>query len=109
MNYIKLGQKIKYERLINRLTQEGLGELTDITSSYVGQIERGERKLTIGKLVRIANVLNVSVDYLLFDDEEKDLGKRGLKDKLEVFMKKLKEKDKEMVIDIIKVVSEHRE
>jgi transcriptional regulator with XRE-family HTH domain len=67
MDYVKLGEKIKRERVHNRLTQEVLAEMAEITSSYVGQIERGERKVTLSKLVRIANVLNVSVDYLLSD------------------------------------------
>lgn len=67
MIYKLLGKRIKLERQKNNLTQEQLAEKVDISSSYMGQIERGERNVTIDNLIRIANVLNVSIDYLLQD------------------------------------------
>lgn len=67
MIYKLLGKRIKLERQKNNLTQEQLAEKVDISSSYMGQIERGERNVTIDNLIRIANILNVSIDYLLQD------------------------------------------
>lgn len=67
MNYINLGKRIREERLNLNLTQEQLAEYVDISTSYIGQIERGERKVTLDTLVRISNRLNVSIDYLLKD------------------------------------------
>lgn len=107
MDYVKLGEKIKRERVHNRLTQEMLAEMAEITSSYVGQIERGERKVTLSKLVRIANVLNVSVDYLLSDTID------TIEDDLEIEVKNamnnMGEKDKKMVIDIIKIINDYKD
>ena len=107
MDYMKLGEKIKKERMRNRYTQEMLAEMAEITSSYVGQIERGERKVTLSKLVRIANVLNVSIDYLLSDTIN------TIDDELEVEIKnevgKMKDKDKSMVIDIIKIINDYKD
>ena len=107
MDYVKLGEKIKRERVHNRLTQETLAEMAEITSSYVGQIERGERKVTLSKLVRIANVLNVSVDYLLSDTID------TIDDDLEIEVKNamnnMAEKDKKMVIDIIKIINDYKD
>ncbi len=107
MDYMKLGEKIKKERLRNRLTQEMLAEMAEITSSYVGQIERGERKVTLSKLVRIANVLNISVDYLLSDTMEM------IEDNLEIEIKNamcnMEEKDKLMIIDIIKIINDYKD
>jgi len=107
MDYVKLGEKIKRERVHNRLTQEMLAEMAEITSSYVGQIERGERKVTLSKLVRIANVLNVSVDYLLSDTID------TIDDDLEIEVKNamnnMAEKDKKMVIDIIKIINDYKD
>ena len=106
MDYMKLGEKIKKERIHNRLTQEMLAEMADITSSYVGQIERGERKVTLSKLVRIANVLNISIDYLLSDTME--MNNDSLQLEIKNAMNNMKEKDKLMVIDIIKVINDYK-
>lgn len=107
MDYVKLGEKIKMERVHHRLTQEMLAEMAEITSSYVGQIERGERKVTLSKLVRIANVLNVSVDYLLSDTI--DMIEDDLEIEVKNAMNNMAEKDKKMVIDIIKIINDYKD
>ena len=67
MDYKKLGQRIREERLKAYLTQEQLAELIELSAVYVGQIERGERKLSIDTLLKISNTLGLSVDFLLQD------------------------------------------
>ena len=67
MDYTKLGNRIREERLRLNLTQEKLAESVNITSAYLGQIERGERGVKLDKLVAIARVLGVTVDFLLED------------------------------------------
>jgi transcriptional regulator with XRE-family HTH domain len=67
MDYIALGRRIREERLKMNLTQEKLAEDIDISTAYVGQIERGDRNLTLDKLVLIAKRLGITVDYLLSD------------------------------------------
>ena len=62
-----LGKRIREERLKLNLTQEVLAEDVNLTTAYIGQIERGERNLTLENLVKVANRLGVSVDYLLAD------------------------------------------
>lgn len=67
MDYIALGQRIRQERLKLNLTQEKLAEDVGLSTTYIGQVERGERSLTLGKLVLIVNRLGITVDYLLSD------------------------------------------
>ena len=62
-----LGRRIREERLKLNLTQEKLAEDVDLSMAYIGQIERGERSLTLDNLVAVANRLGVTVDYLLSD------------------------------------------
>lgn len=73
MDYKLLGKRIREERSKQHLTQEQLAEDINISTAYLGQIERGERNLTLDKLIKIANRLGVTVDYLLYDyiDSEK--------------------------------------
>lgn len=67
MNYRKLGERIREERLRLHLTQAQLAEAIDISDTYMGAIERGERSLTLDTLVRLVTRLGVTVDYMLAD------------------------------------------
>jgi transcriptional regulator with XRE-family HTH domain len=67
MDYGKLGARIKEERIKRHLSREKMAEDLDISASYIGQIERGERCLTVDTLVHVANYYQLSVDYLLRD------------------------------------------
>ncbi len=67
IDYKKLGERIREERLRLHLTQAQLAEDIDISDTYMGAIERGERSLTLDTLVRLVNRLGVTVDYLLAD------------------------------------------
>ncbi len=67
MDYKRLGERIREERLRLHLTQARLAEDIDISDTYMGAIERGERSLTLDTLVRLVNRLGVTVDYLLAD------------------------------------------
>ena len=67
MDYKRLGERIREERLRLNLTQAQLAEAVDISDTYMGAIERGERSLTLDTLVRLVNRLGVTVDYMLTD------------------------------------------
>ncbi len=72
MNEIMIGRRIREERLHLNLTQEILAEDVGLTTAYIGQVERGERNLTLENLVKVANRLGVTVDYLLSDSVNAD-------------------------------------
>ena len=67
IDYKRLGNRIREERQHLRLTQAQLAEAIDISDTYMGAIERGERGLSLDTLVMLANRLGVTVDYLLDD------------------------------------------
>lgn len=67
MDYGALGKRIREERMRLNLTQEKLAEDVGVSTAYIGQIERGERSLTLDKLIKVVNRLGVTVDYLLSD------------------------------------------
>lgn len=67
MNQNALGRRIREERQKLHLTQEQLAEKLNVSTTYIGFIERGERSITLGKLTLLANILGVSLDYLLSD------------------------------------------
>lgn len=66
-DYAALGKRIRKTRKEKHLTQEQLAELCNLSTAHIGHIERGTRALSIESLITVANVLNVSTDYLLLD------------------------------------------
>ena len=67
INYKVLGERIKEERKRIHLTQAQLANEVGISDTYMGAIERGERSLTLDTLVKLANRLGITIDYLLTD------------------------------------------
>jgi transcriptional regulator with XRE-family HTH domain len=65
IDYIELGKRIRAERRKQDLTQEKLAEMADISDSFLGHIERGGRTLSIETLAKLANVLNLSIEYII--------------------------------------------
>ncbi len=54
-----IGEKIKETRETNRISQEKLGELTDISRTHMERIERGLINLPIFTLYKIAKGLTI--------------------------------------------------
>ncbi len=62
---IKIGKKIKLERVKRDLSQDKLGEIANISKNFVGAIERGESSPTIETLEKIANAFGISLTDLV--------------------------------------------
>lgn len=107
MDYNMLGKRIREERLRLHLTQEQLSEDIDISTAYLGQIERGERSLTLDKLVRLANRLGVTVDYLLSDSVT--ISPDNQTDRILQLLQDKNSDEKEMVYHILNVVFRYRQ
>ncbi|MCL2202031.1 MAG: helix-turn-helix domain-containing protein [Oscillospiraceae bacterium] len=65
IDYKELGKRIRAERRRQDLTQEKLAEMADISDSFLGHIERGGRTLSIETLAKLANALNLSIEYIV--------------------------------------------
>jgi transcriptional regulator with XRE-family HTH domain len=59
------GDRIREIREAKRLTQDQLAERTGISKGFLSDVENGKRNVSSEYLLRIANALNASVDYLL--------------------------------------------
>jgi len=63
----RIGAAIRRHRQAARLTQETLAELVDLNWKYIGEIERGEKIISIEALLRIAKAVNVPASEFLRD------------------------------------------
>lgn len=63
INIETVGSNIAKIRRKNKLTQEKLAELANISTNYIARVERGEiQNFSAINLLKIANVLDTSVD-----------------------------------------------
>ncbi len=60
----KLGERIRLLRKEQNLSQERLGELSNIHTNHIGAIERGEKNVTIESLAKITNGLGITLEEL---------------------------------------------
>ncbi len=61
----KLGKKVRQLRIDLELTQEKLGEMTNLDRTYISGIERGIRNPSIAAIERLAKALKVRVSDLV--------------------------------------------
>ncbi|MGN0456294.1 MAG: helix-turn-helix domain-containing protein [Acutalibacteraceae bacterium] len=103
INYEALGMRIREKRIEKNFTQEKLGEMCDLSAAHIGHIERGTRILSVEVLFKIAQTLDISVDYLLFDSVEDD-------NILETVAAVLKSSDKDKVrtfLNTVRILAEN--
>lgn len=60
-----IGQRIREEREKLALSRSEFAEIVELSDYYIGQLERGERQMSLPVLVKISSCLHVSLDYLL--------------------------------------------
>ena len=70
-----VGKRIAKRRTELNLTQEELAEKSSLTQQQISYAERGEKGLRNENLLKVAQALNVSTDYLMTGNyAETDLG-----------------------------------
>lgn len=65
MDYSAIGKRVRIRRKALGLTQEKLAEIVDVSTSFIGHIERGSRKLSVETLYDLCKALDVSADFLM--------------------------------------------
>ncbi|ADD67554.1 transcriptional regulator, XRE family [Denitrovibrio acetiphilus DSM 12809] len=70
---VKLGRRIREVRRSKNFSQETLAEKANISSKYLGEVERGESNVSAALLNDIASALNIPIaelmDYGHVDDD----------------------------------------
>ena len=56
-----IGGAIRNHRTRASLTQERLAELVDLNPKYIGEVERGEKIISIEALLRVAKAVKVPI------------------------------------------------
>ena len=67
---LEIGERIRGIRENLDMSREKFAEMIDISDVFLGQIERGERSLSIKTLTKIVSFTGASTDYILFGDNK---------------------------------------
>ena len=98
LDYIAIGDRIRKYRELSRMTQEQLSESCSLSTGYIGHLERGTRSPSLETLVKISQILRVSLDDLLFGKTEIN------NNMIKILALTLEEKDPEKVKVFLKTV-----
>jgi transcriptional regulator with XRE-family HTH domain len=60
-----LGQRLRALREQRRLSQERLGERSGLSGKFIGEVERGEKSISLDSLYRVAVALKVPLRDLV--------------------------------------------
>ena len=87
------------------MTQDDLAEKTNLSSTYIGMIERGEKTPSLETLINILNALGVSADVILCD--VLDVGYSVKHSLLSEKLAMLSEEDRSKIYDVIDTLVSH--
>ena len=108
MNYKLLGENIRKYRKEKKYTLEQVAEKLDVSTTFIGQIERAKGIPSLETLVKIANVLETSVDGLLFGDLNVQAGNNHFINKIMELTEDFSSNDRELLIRNIEIIREIR-
>ncbi|MBQ9934659.1 MAG: helix-turn-helix transcriptional regulator [Lachnospiraceae bacterium] len=86
---VDFGNTLKLLRTRNEYTQAQLSKKLGLTKSVVSAYENGIRLPSYEVLIEIANIFNVTTDYLLGVNRKNDIDLSGLSDEEIVALKQL--------------------
>lgn len=66
----KIGIVVRKQRLLTQISQERLGEAAGLHRTYISDVERGKRNITIVSLYKIATALHLSLSNLIEEAEK---------------------------------------
>ena len=97
-----LGKRIRNLRRIKDLSQEKLAEKANVSSKYLGEIERGKANLTIDITEKISIALDVEISVLF--DYQHEMGRKALKENINSLLREANDRDLQTIFRILKSV-----
>lgn len=72
---IKMYNRIKKLRTETGRTQTNVSTLLGIEQSYYSKIELGKQEVSLSNMIKIAELYNVSIDYIVERTNKKEINK----------------------------------
>lgn len=105
----EMADRIKHRRESLGFTQEGFCEAIDLSASSYTKIENAFQKPALNTLIKIAQHLDLSLDYLVFGDDEGRLQKPINMDIINVILKNADKDKMRYALDIFARIADETE
>lgn len=103
----EIGLRLKQARRDNSLTQEKISELLGISQKHYSEAERGITGLSVKHLIKISDILSVSLDYLLKGSISENMSKSvTTNNKINEIYFSASEYTQEKMLDLILIAKE---
>ena len=102
VDYVLLGERIKFWRQQRNLTQEQLAEIVGVTPGFISLIEIGKRRVSLESLLSICTELEITLNELLVGNQLPQPSDYNTE--FSELISKLDEADKQLLFEITKAV-----
>lgn len=102
----QIGKRIRHIRKINKITQEQLAEMIDVSVPYISKIENGEKTVSAEIIVRLTPALHTSADVILCLETED--GVTNYNETFSKLIKRYTEEETEQILCIIIKIIENK-
>jgi len=66
----RFGEKLRTLRNRQRLSLRKLGEMLEVSHTFIAQLERGDKTPNVAMVLRISQIFDVTTDMLIKDELE---------------------------------------
>jgi len=64
----RIGANIRYERTVRNMSIDELAEMLQLSTAFIGLIERGQRGAKLSNLIKTAEIFGITVNDLIYGD-----------------------------------------
>lgn len=106
----EIGNRIRQYRQRSGLSQEKLALNAGITVSFLGDVERGNKKPSVESLEKLLRALNVSfLEFFDYETEIKPVKDCSALEKLDLLLKDRPNAEVELIFSIVKQILEYND
>lgn len=104
-----IGKRICQARKAKQLTQEDLSDLSGLSVSAISRIETGRNSTSLKTLVQLCDILDVSLNYLLYDllSEQQTSFQSPVVSDIVALTRQMDESQQQFVLDFMKMYLSH--
>lgn len=103
-NNLEIGSRIRKLREELHMNRNMFSEQINISETYLSQIERGEKGISLNVVYSVASFTNCSTDYLLYGNTDENNSKRK---RLIRLINRSNDKDLDMFYDVLRAIKSH--
>lgn len=106
---MNVGNRIKKYRELKNYTQQYMSERLNISQNTYSKIETGGIKLTVERLKQISDILEMSMEDILNNENQVFNFNNSTIDKFYGYIETLQEDNKEILLNTIKILNDQLE